>query len=53
MVFPAQTTDEKRIHGNARAASWTRIRLKQFSFESVKRRRRGRRNVSIQYSRDR
>ena len=33
MVLPGRTTVEKRIPGKARAASRTRIRLKQFSLE--------------------
>ena len=42
MVLSEGTTVEKRIHGKARAASWTRIRLKQFSLEKINRKRRRR-----------
>ena len=34
--------------GKARAASWTRIRLKQFSLEKIKRKRRRRLDARIQ-----
>ena len=39
MVLPGRTTVEKRIPGKARAASWSRIRLKQYSLESSRRKR--------------
>ena len=45
---PERTAVEKRIHGKARAASWTRIRLKQFSLEKLNRKRRWRLTVRIQ-----
>ena len=35
-VYPERTTVEKRTQGKARAASRTRIRLKQFSLERIK-----------------
>jgi hypothetical protein len=49
MVLSEGTTVEKRIHGKVRAASWTRIQLKQFSLEKIKCKRKGRRNVRSQY----
>ena len=39
MVLPGRTTVEKRIPGKARAASWSRIRLKPYSLESSRRKR--------------
>ena len=39
MVLPGRTTVEKRTPGKARAASGTRILLKQFSLESSRRKR--------------
>ena len=45
MVLSEGTTVEKRIHGKARAASWTRIWLKQFSLEKINRKRRWRLTV--------
>ena len=38
-VLPGRTTVEKRTQGKARAASRTRILLKQFSLESANRQR--------------
>jgi retron-type reverse transcriptase len=34
-ALPGRTTVEKRIPGKARAASWSRIRLKQLSLDVV------------------